>query len=410
MRIALIVDAYAPARTSAAVQMSDLAHELRAQGHEPAVVVPSTEITSAWDLKVEDGVRVLRVRSPATKDIGYVKRTVAELRLPFAMWRGLSMSPLAAEKWDGVVWYSPTIFFGPLVKRIKRSSQCPSYLILRDLFPDWAVDAGVMRRGPTYRFFKRVERYQYSVADTIGVQTPANLKYLASWPSRGRRLEVLHNWLTQREDRGAPIAVSKTSLRGRKIFVYAGNMGRAQDVGPFLDLAGRLRTRRDVGFLFVGRGSEAGRLKARALKERLENVEFHDEIAPSEVPGLLSQCHIGILALDPRHTTHNIPGKFLTYLRAGLPVLARINPGNDLEKLIQTERLGRVSTESSVDVLEQMAGELLDNEIEFAEIARRARTLANQMFSVTTAATQVISALRSGTAHFPTSGRIASEM
>src|SRR5687767_5994090 len=366
MQLALIVDAYAPARTSAAVQMSDLAQELRAQGHKPVVIVPSQDITRAWDLQDDQGVRVLRVRAPATKDIGYVRRTLAELRLPFVMWRGFSASPLASIQWEGVVWYSPTIFFGPLVKRIKRSFHCPSYLILRDLFPDWAVDAGVMKRGPAYQFFKLVERYQYSVADTIGVQTPANLKYLRHWAnSAGRRLEVLHNWLTQREDRGSPISVSETSLRGRKIFVYAGNMGRAQDVGPFLDLAHRFRARPDVGFLFVGRGSEVGRLKARARHEQLTNVEFRDEIDPAEVPGLLAQCHVGILALDPRHTTHNIPGKFLTYLQAGLPVLARINPHNDIEKLIQDERVGRVCIDPSPDALERTAVELLESEREF---------------------------------------------
>ncbi|MDD2878988.1 MAG: hypothetical protein PHQ58_00995 [Rhodoferax sp.] len=46
-------------------------------------------------------------------------------------------------------------------------------------------------------------------------------------------------------------------------------------------------------------------------------------------------------ALDPRHKTHNIPGKFLSYMQSGLPVLATINAGNDLADVIQTERVGR---------------------------------------------------------------------
>jgi len=44
-------------------------------------------------------------------------------------------------------------------------------------------------------------------------------------------------------------------------------------------------------------------------------VVFHDEIEPSEIPGLYSQCHAGIVALDPRHKTHNLPGKFLSYMQ-----------------------------------------------------------------------------------------------
>jgi len=64
-------------------------------------------------------------------------------------------------------------------------------------------------------------------------------------------------------------------------------------------------------------------------------VLFYDEIDPDEIPGLYAQCHVGIVALDPRHKTHNIPGKFLSYMQSGLPVLASINPGNDLVELIQ---------------------------------------------------------------------------
>src|SRR5204863_2592464 len=73
----------------------------------------------------------------------------------------------------------------------------------------------------------------------------------------------------------------------------------------------------------------------------LTNTLFFDEIDSCEMPGLLSQCFIGLLTLDPRHKTHNIPGKFLTYLRAGLPVLARVNPGTDLAYLINNEGVGR---------------------------------------------------------------------
>src|SRR5688500_304400 len=104
MQLALIVDAYAPARTSAAVQMSDLAQELRAQGHKPVVIVPSQGITRAWDRQEDQGGPALRVRPPATKDIGYVRGPLAALRLPFVMWRGFAASPLASLQWEGVVW------------------------------------------------------------------------------------------------------------------------------------------------------------------------------------------------------------------------------------------------------------------------------------------------------------------
>ncbi len=137
----------------------------------------------------------IRLKSPKTKDIGYVLRTIGEFRMPFSMLHNLRKCPLANEKWDGVVWYSPTIFLGPFAKALKQSSQCRSYLIIRDIFPEWAVDMGLMGRGLPYRFFKAIANYQYSVADVIGAQAPGNLAYFTDWASQpGRRVEVLQNW------------------------------------------------------------------------------------------------------------------------------------------------------------------------------------------------------------------------
>ena len=109
------------------------------------------------------------------------------------------------------------------------------------------------------------------------------------------------------------------------------------------------------GFLFVGRVSDARHLCNDAKARGLNNVVFHDEIDPAEIPGLYNQCHVGIVALDPRHKTRNIPGKFFSYMQAGLPVLASINPGIDLAELIQREGVGRVCTDYSVDTLQRLA-------------------------------------------------------
>jgi len=305
MRIVLIADAYPPMRTSAAVQLRDLSQEMVRQGHHLTVMIPSFDLKQPWLLKDMNGVQVLRLKAPRTKDIGYVQRTINEFFLPFIMLHNLRKSPLAKVRWDGVVWYSPTIFLGPLANALKKSSACRSYLIVRDIFPEWAVDMGLMGRGLPYRFFKAIERYQYSVADVIGVQTQGNSFYFDAWARQaGRRVEVLQNWLADAPDVGSSISVADGPLAGRTIFVYAGNMGVAQGMDVLIDLAERLRSRRDIGLLFVGRGSDAKRLCGNAKARGLDNVVFHDEIDPAGIPGLYSQCHVGIVALDPRQIIH----------------------------------------------------------------------------------------------------------
>jgi glycosyltransferase involved in cell wall biosynthesis len=394
IRIALIADVFPPLRSSGAVQLRDLSLEMIRQGHKVTVMIPSHDIKEAWSLEDMDGVEVLRLKAPRTKDVGYIRRTINEFLMPFAMLHNLRKSPLSDMSWDGIVWYSPTIFLGPIANTLKKTNGCRSYLIIRDIFPEWAVDMGLLSRGLPYRFFKAIERYQYSVADVIGVQTPANLPYFDSWAIvPERRVEVLQNWLADAPDIGCSISVADSSLAGRTIFVYAGNMGVAQGMGILIDLAERLHDRSDIGFIFVGRGSDAHILRDDAKVRGLDNVIFYDEIAPSEMPGLYAQCQIGIVALDPRHKTHNIPGKFLSYMQGGLPVLASINSGNDLADIIEREAVGRVCFDHSIETLQRLAIEFVDETRIDSNVSARCRSLSAKLFTPESVVKQITAAL-----------------
>ena len=378
------------------MQLRDLAREFARQGHALTVLLPTPDQQAPWALEQTDGVKVLRLKAPRTKDIGYVRRTLGELAMPFAMLRQFRKSPLATEQWDGVVWYSPSIFHGPLVSALKKSSGCKGYLIIRDIFPEWASDMGLMGRGLPYRFFDAVARYQYSVANVIGVQTPGNSGYFDRWRQQpGRQLEVLQNWLDKPALARCPIRVNETSLAGRKVFVYAGNMGIAQGMDILLDLAEQWCGRKDVGFLFVGRGSDATRLKSAAKDRKLDNVLFCDEIHPDEIPDLYAQCNVGIVALDPRHKSHNIPGKFLTYMQSGLPVLATVNDGNDLAQMIRDEQVGQVCESNRVDDLVQFAKQLLEQIESDGQMPPRCRNLFQREFAVEKTVHQIVAALSS---------------
>ncbi len=393
MRIVLIADTFPPLRTSGAVQLRDLSREFVRQGHELTVLLPAANLSQPWSLEDVDGVQVLRLRAPRTKDIGYVRRTLGEFWMPFAMRRHLRQSPLAGQRWDGLVWYAPSIFHGPLAAALKAASACRGYLIIRDIFPEWAVDMGLMGRGLPYRFFDTVARYQYSVADVIGVQTPGNRGYFDQWLRKpGRKLEVLQNWLGKPAQQPCSIRVDQTSLAGRKVFVYAGNMGVAQGMDILLDLAERLKSRHDVGFLFVGRGSDAQRLREEALVRGLSNVLFYDEIDPDEIPDLYAQCAVGLVALDARHKSHNIPGKFLTYMQSGLPVLANVNAGNDLAQMIREEQIGQVCESNQIDELLQLTEQLLVQIESEAEVSERCRRLFDREFSVEKTVRQIVAA------------------
>jgi glycosyltransferase involved in cell wall biosynthesis len=393
MRLLIVADAYPPQRMSGAVQMRDLVQGFAAAGHQPTILVPSPALPRPQVTEVHRGITTVRVRTAPTKDVDYVRRTINELRLPGRLLAGLRRAGFSPSGWDGVIWYSPSIFLSPVARIAKHASECHAYLILRDIFPEWAVDVGLMKRGAAYRFFKWIERRQYAIADTIGVQCAANVPYVRSQSQPQVRVEVLENWLSPALVQRCSLDISRSRLVGRRIVVYTGNMGVAQGMDVFLDLARDMAHRRDLGFLFVGRGSEARRLQATAEQTGLENVLFHDEIDTAEIPGLLKQADVAIVALDPRHTSHNIPGKFLTYMQAGLPVLARINPGNDLETLIQEHDVGRACVGGDASVLGKHLEQMLSDPEFLGRAAGNARSLWQSRFATDTAVRQVIASL-----------------
>lgn len=395
-QIALIADAFPPMRSSAAVQLKDLAVEFVKQNFEVTVILPDSDIQKSFEINDVEGVQVCRLKTFRTRGVPLFLRGINEAISPFLMILRFKQSHLSKQKWDGIIWYSPSIFFGVFVAYLKRLSSCKTYLILRDIFPEWALNLGLMQKGVVYYFFKIIENYQYSLADSIGIQSHSNLRY---FQSEGKvnlsKIEVLQNWLSEAEAYKCSIDLSKTILANRTIFIYAGNMGAAQGVDVFLELAQSLEGRADVGILLIGRGSEMIRLRNVVKARSLDNILLLDEIDYSEIPGLYKQCNAGIVVLDSRHKTHNIPGKFLSYMFAGLPVLAKVNPGNDLINLIEMNNVGYGFSEDSAikmkELLEKLLFDLEDGKAE--TFKSNAKKLSRDLFSTSTAVKQISSAL-----------------
>ena len=385
MRLLLVVDVFSPVRTSAAVQMSDLAVALGRLGHQCTIVTPDAGLAEQHRLEREFCYSVLRIRSAPLKRISLIRRALNEILLSSRLWRGYRASPAANQRFDGVIFYSPTIFLGRFVAKVKSLHHCPAYLILRDIFPDWSADLKLMRKGPHYWLFKAFAAYQYSVADMIGVESQA------SWDrflKRLRRVEVLQNWIELDGEPAPDVPISQEIL-GAKILVYAGNMGIAQDLDNLVRLAQALAKRSDARLLFVGGGSERERIVFEVTQRQLKNVRFVSEVDPQTLRGLLRRCHVGLVSLDRRLRSHNIPGKLLSYLEAGLPVLASVNAGNEIKHIVENGGAGVVTWNGDDGVLLSAADRMLDDAEAHEKMSAAAMKLCKTLFSSSRAAEQV---------------------
>jgi len=392
MRILLLVVYYLPSTSSAAKLINDLAIEFSNRGHDVTVVAPDQTTQADIQCDYDDNIRVIRVKTGEIKGVPRILRGYREISLSKILWKR-ARSFFNENSFDLIIYYSPTIFFGPLVKRLKRLFVCPSYLILRDIFPQWAVDAGVLKKGLLYRLLKHYEKINYDAADIIGIQSPANKVYFSK---RGLEikycLEVLYNWMSLNEQYGSSGHFrEKFGLNGKIVFFYGGNIGVAQDVDNIVRVAVRLKDVPEAHFLLVGEGSEAPRLKREIQRIGLKNFSIHPAVGQRDYMRMIADIDIGMISLDRNLKTHNYPGKMLGYMYHAKPILASINPGNDLQDILQTHEAGLVCHNGEDEVFYNQALQLIKNPDLRAQMGINGRNLLENTFSVSTAASQILS-------------------
>jgi glycosyltransferase involved in cell wall biosynthesis len=394
LRILILVDCYLPSYKSGAKLIHDLGVEFLQQGHQVMILAPTNQITQDFEVSIEDGLCVARVRTPQIKGASKPLRGLHEARLSSLVWQRAGKF-LREHPADLIVFYSPTIFWGALVGRLKSLWHVPSYLILRDIFPDWAVDAGLLRRGLIYNYFRRKALQQYSNADIIAVQSTGDLKRFGpSQTQPAYRLKVLRNWTALREpDLPNTQYRVQFGLQNKVVFFYGGNLGVAQDVDNIIRLASSLADHPEIHFLLVGEGSSVPRLQKAIAEKGLRNVLLAPPVEQRQYLSMVSEFDVGLISLDRRLTNHNIPGKLLSYLFSGIPVLASVNPGSDLFEIIGKNSVGLCIGNGEDEALRDAAMQLSNDARLRAEMGNNARLLLETTFSVHSAVTQIVQAV-----------------
>jgi glycosyltransferase involved in cell wall biosynthesis len=377
---------------SSATLIHDLAVELHRLGHEPIVVAPDENILQDHQVSCENGIKVLRVQTGKIKSATKFVRAFNEIKLSRIIWKK-GKQFFDENPCDLIIYYSPSIFFSSLVKRLKKKYACSSYLILGDIFPQWALETGVLRKGLIYSYFKYKERQNYEAADIIRVQSPANLLYFKeNGLDEKYHLEVLYNWTSVTEEHVPPTTYRiRLGLQNKVVLFYGGNIGVAQDVDNIIRLADNLRNEPTAYFLLVGGGSEVSRLKAIIELKKLTNIAIHDPVDHQEYLSMLSEFDVGLISLDRRLRSQNFPGKMMSYMYHAKPMLASINPGNDLKEMLEDKKAGLVCINGEDDIFASYARRLVADANLRRQLGLNARALLEDIFSVSKAASQILS-------------------
>jgi glycosyltransferase involved in cell wall biosynthesis len=366
--------------------MLDLGSEFARRGHAVALMAPSEFISEKIAHEKIGNLEIIKVRSRPLKGVPRVVRGLREFGLSQSIWKSAKQY-LTRNKYDLVVFYSPTVFWGPLVRRLKSLWQCPAYLVLRDIWPQFLVDTGVLSHGLIWRIFKHFQHVQDVAADFIGIQSPSDRPFV----SKGGYVEVLNNWGNMELPEPDPGFRAEFGLHGKLLFFYGGNFGIAQDLDNLLRLGISLRSIPEAVVVLVGEGTEKERICDFVIEHDLGNILILPSVSQTKFEAIVRTIDVGLISLAGTFTIQNIPGKLMAYLAAGKPVLASVNAGNDLFEILGSSGAGFCIENGRDAALAVAARELAENADLRRFCGQKALELMKNRFSVESAADVILS-------------------
>ncbi|MBO0592808.1 glycosyltransferase family 4 protein [Cellulophaga sp. E16_2] len=323
---------------------TDLIHEFHNNGHDVLVLAPAENKKEAG-LTLEGGVSVLRVATLPLFNVGILKKGLANLLLSRQYKKALKKHKIALD-FDLILMPTPPITLTPTAEWIKNKSGAKLYLILRDIFPQNAVDLKMMDgNGAIHSFFRKKEVELYQVADYIGCMSPANITYIekhnaAVPPSK---LHLLPNWENlpnYKEGKGCEALLDKYKLKNKFIVIFGGNIGRPQKMENIIALAKECQEIPEIMFFIIGTGTEKQMLTNLVQKENLANVILEDKIPKTDYNDLLRLSDVGLISLSEDFTIPNFPSKVLSYFGNKKPVLASVDLNTDFGTILEEVNAG----------------------------------------------------------------------
>ncbi|MBQ3134221.1 MAG: glycosyltransferase family 4 protein [Oscillospiraceae bacterium] len=323
----------------------DLLHQLRDKGHRVYVVCAvERRENGETACSQEAGFTVLRVKTGNNKKANLIEKGITTVLLPH-IYKSAIKKYFSDVKFDLVLYPTPPITHCDTVKFIKKRDGANSYLVLKDIFPQNAVDIGMMTKsgvkGILYRHFRRKEKKLYALSDRIGCMSQANVDYVLRHNPEvdPAKVEICPNAIEIRDmsvnpEVRAELRDKYNIPRDKKVFVYGGNLGRPQGIPFVIECLKKQKDNPDVFFLLVGDGTEFKKLEAFLQAEQPKNALLLKRLPKEDYDRLVAACDVGLIFLDHRFTIPNFPSRLLGYLQAKLPVLACTDPNTDVGKVI----------------------------------------------------------------------------
>ena len=277
----------------------------------------------------ENGRNVLRIKTGNMFDeVSKIKKALALMTLSRKV-SGEIIKNWGDTKFDLIVGSTPWMASVDLFTKLKSHYNCPNFLILWDIYPQNAEDLGLIKNSIVLKFLKLRQAKILHFFDHIGYMSDGNfdwvMKNYASIDEN--KLLKFPLWGNEQEHEKKDM-ISRRELGFHAddfIVVFGGNMGLPQNLSNVIRLANEVNDIKEIRFLFIGKGSEATKLKKLVADSNLTNITFMEYVPRSAYETLMLSCNVGIVSLHPSFTVPNFPSKTIDYVKYNLPILAALD-------------------------------------------------------------------------------------
>ena len=349
----------------------DLIRKFRDNGHEVTIVSPAErKYGNKTNYIQEGGVRILNVWTTNIQKTNLLEKGITTLFLEFYYYKAIKKY-VNYKDLDLILYSTPPITLTSLINRLKNASNAKTYLLLKDIFPQNAVDLNLLKNGGIlYNYFRKQEKVLYKISDFIGCMSPANLNYvLEKNPEiEKKKLEVNPNSI-EVEVKGSSFGLESDLYikynipRNRVIFIFGGNLGIPQGIDFLKANIAYCKSIKEAFFLIVGDGTEYENFSNWIQTEGIINALLIKELPKSEYDEIIRLSHVGLIFLNPLFTIPNFPSRILSYLQNYLPVICATDLVTDIGEIAVNNNFGYKCLTSDSEAFFDHVFKLLDNNL-----------------------------------------------
>ena len=339
---------------------TDLMREFVKNNHKVYIISPTEKRKQQKTYLIDNGnCKILKLQIGNIQKTNIVEKGISTITLESKFQKGIK-DYFSDVKFDLVVYSTPPITLQKAVTYVKKRDNAKSYLLLKDIFPQNAVDLGMIKkngiRGLLYSYFRAKEKRLYKQSDYIGCMSQANVDFvLKTNPEISPSVvEVCPNsidpiYIHKDVRRTAEIKDKYNIPHDKTVFIYGGNLGKPQGIDFLIEC---LRANKDdtrVYFVIAGSGTEFTKLDKFFEEENLVNAQLFAELPKEDYEVLANSCDVGLIFLDKRFTIPNFPSRLLSYMQASMPVLAATDINTDIGKVVEKGDFGFWCESSDVE-------------------------------------------------------------